>query len=486
MAHTAVDGSHRHPPPLLWETDENFGTVHLSGCNVCGPYIKHLIAAAFDNDLSFQRARKGNRVAVAADIEEQHNHTHDREVGVELAVCQDELRIARESQAVLRAELRAAQNECKSLRSGSAEAVINGPHSSTHGSKHPDYTTHSPSSTNSSLSAGSFATPSAEMEELPLQLPADVSAGISAGGSMADESAPTMSSNTPSESNHEIENRLPELRSWNATAQLLKTTRKEGVSTITAPIVSPTTINSSSLAPASSAPSWQVAGRAIKTPKSIKQMDSLLAEAHKTGNIDHYKKVKELCAEAHAALGTKTNLQKYLLVKWKTPDWVRGPRVIDNLPSHPPTNPLRDDPAEDWVAYYTIFPASLPLGVRLDGGGKPLLSDMRASRTMARLRPDMVVDGPTTAQARLQFKEVAIHLFSNPHTYQRLTSNGAAIATHISYAPFSGSLDEITPINISMHFAACGITVDAAHKELGPWARECLRVWDVKNVAGVR
>jgi hypothetical protein len=209
-------------------------------------------------------------------------------------------------------------------------------------------------------------------------------------------------------------------------------------------------------------------------------MNVLLKEAHEPGNVDHYKKVKELCADAHAAKDRRTEMQKYLLVKWKTPEWVRKPQTSDNVNTLPPTNPLRDDPPEDWVAYYAVFPDSWPLGVRRDVDGRPLLADMRASRTVARLRPEMVIDEPTTRTARLRFKELVINLFSAPRAYhQALIRNDVMIAPQITYQPFAGPLEDITLDGVARHFAMCGITVTAAERELGPWARECQRIWNV-------
>ena len=208
-------------------------------------------------------------------------------------------------------------------------------------------------------------------------------------------------------------------------------------------------------------------------------MNALLEEANKPGNIDHYKKVKELCADAHAAKDRRTEVQKYLLVKWKTPDWVKKPQTPDNGNTRPPINPLRDDPPEDWVAYYAVFPDSWPLGVRQDTDGKPLLSDMKASRTVARLRPEMVIDEPTTRTARLRFKETVINLFSTPRAYhQALTRSNFTIAPQVTYQPFVDSLEDITPDGVARHFAMCGISVAIAERELGPWARECQRMWN--------
>jgi hypothetical protein len=210
----------------------------------------------------------------------------------------------------------------------------------------------------------------------------------------------------------------------------------------------------------------------------------LLKEANIPGNINHYKKVKALCAEAHLAKDQKTDLQRYLLVKWKTPDWVKGPQSSSSHAAStmncPPTNPLYDDPPEAWVAYYTAFPASCPLGVRRDIDGKPRLTDMRASRIIARLRPDMVLDERTTRAARMQFKETAVRqLFSIPGRYHRvLTNNNIAVAPQITYQPFMGLPGDITLHRVALHFAMCGISFAMADSDLEPWAEECVGIWE--------
>lgn len=448
MKRMVAEGS-RPQPPLTWENNENFGIVHTTGCSVCSPYISHLVGAAFANDPSFQRARESGRSETATS-----HHA--------------ELEQARATIARLRAELAGSQEECRSLKLRLKSYTARRDFAS------PDTLESSRSSSPvDSLSSDEscFATPEAGTDDLP---PTDTI--LDPGTSRVSESPlndpmPSAPFTVPSDE------RLPEIQPQQhivATERRYSDVRSNSYAE---------SVAASSTGPASS--SWHTSGRVIKTPKTIKQVDTLLKDANKPGNIDHYKKVKELCAEAHAAADMRTNLQKYLLVKWRTPEWVKGTQGYNSgtLPVTPPLNPLRDDPPEKWVEYYAIFPASIPSGVRMNADGKPRLSDMRASRTMARLRPEMMVDGPTTAQARLQFKETAIHLFSDAQRYRQLTRNGSDIAQQVVYEPFVGSLESITTENVAQHFAACGISVKAAYDEMEPWARECLRAWDAKKAA---
>lgn len=444
MKRMVAEGS-RPQPPLTWENDENFGIVHTTGCSVCSPYINHLVAAAFANDPSFQRARelrsRGTAISHHAELEQ-----------------------ARATITGLRAELAASEEERKSLRRRMKGYAARRDFAS------PDTLESSRSSSPvDSLSSNEscFATPAAETDDLP---PTDIVPGPPTSRLSESPLTPPTSFTVPSDE------RQPDVQPQQQVSTMGRRASDVRSNSYTESVAA------SSTGPAS--PSWHTAGKVIKTPKTIKQVDTLLKDANKPGNIEHYKKVKELCAEAHAAADMRTNLQKYLLVKWRTPEWVKGTQGSSStLPVTPPLNPLRDDPPEKWVEYYAIFPASIPSGVRMDADGKPRLSDMKASRTMARLRPEMMVDGPTTAQARLQFKETAIYLFSDAQRYRQLTRNGKDIAPQAVYEPFVGSLDSITTENVARHFAACGISVKAACEEMEPWARECLRAWDAKKAA---
>ena len=407
-----------------------------------------MVGAAFANDPSFQRARE---LGSSGTVTSHHA----------------ELEQAQATITRLRAELAASEKERLSLGRRMRGYAIRRDFAS------PDTleSSHSSSSVDSQSSNEScFATPAAGPDDLP---PTDTVLGPTnrASESPLSDSMPLAPFTVPSDE------RQPDAQSQQQATAIERRAPDVRANTYTESVAASSTGLASS--------PWHAAGRVIKTPKTIKQVDTLLKDANKPGNIEHYKKVKELCAEAHAAADMRTNLQKYLLVKWRTPEWVKGTQGHsgNTLPVTPPLNPLRDDPPEKWVEYYAIFPASLPSGVRMDADGKPRLSDMRASRTMARLRPEMMVDGPTTAQARLQFKETAIYLFSDAQRYRQLTRNGEDIAPQAAYEPFVGSLDSITTENVAQHFAACGISVKAACDEMEPWARECLRAWDAKKAA---
>lgn len=433
--------------------------------------------AAFDNESSFQTARD--------ELKRQLETLFSNGVveGRRLQLIDDgaELREAREEIILIRARLEVAQAEHEPSKQRMEDVDVGGPSWVSH-PKHSKssfvngvgedwmgneahqrnvQSGRSPSPVGSSLSDTSFVTPSAVTDEL------ETSSARSAGNKRRTCSSPVLTLPTALTI-------LPQTRSLQHDGMASSPATNQGCSEPD----TDQTVQSPGAAP------WQTVGDTpIRTPKYIKQLDKLLKAANTPGHIEHYKKVKALCTEAHFAKDQKTDLQRYLLVKWKTPDWVKGSQSSSNTvrtdPS-PPTNPLSDDPPEAWVAYYTAFPASCPLGVRRDSDGKPRLADMRASRIMARLRPDMMLDEQTTRAARMQFKEIAIrHLFSVPGRYRRvLTNNNTVIAPQVTYQPFMGRPGDITIIKVALHFAKCGISTAVVDSDLEPWAEECVGIWN--------
>ena len=496
MAHIPVGAVSRHQLLLAWENNHRYGIVHRSECNICDPYKEHMADAAFDDDSSFQMARD--------ELKRQYETVFANGVaeGRRIQRSNDEVELheAREGIVLVRAQLEIAQAECDRLKKRVEDAEVGtGDRTSVSvasrsrfvlGSlreketarlqqEHMAPLIRSFSPAESSLSDTSFVTPSAgtEARDEPPTIPTKGNVGrehptYSSAVSMSLIARPDEAS------------RLPQSRPSQLSASVFPSIQNgEGASSET--MTNPDITLADRAAHGPTGVSWQTVGETlIRTPKYIKQMDKLLKEANIPGNINHYKKVKALCAEAHLAKDQKTDLQRYLLVKWKTPDWVKGPQSSSSHAAStmncPPTNPLYDDPPEAWVAYYTAFPASCPLGVRRDIDGKPRLTDMRASRIIARLRPDMVLDERTTRAARMQFKETAVRqLFSIPGRYHRvLTNNNIAVAPQITYQPFMGLPGDITLHRVALHFAMCGISFAMADSDLEPWAKECVGIWE--------
>jgi hypothetical protein len=475
MASSEMVQASRHLQlPSTWENNHRYGIVHHSECNICDRYKTHVADAALDNDTSFQIARD--------ELKRQHETFYSNGIAEgrrqQQLIDEAELHAARQEIAMIRARLEVAQMEYDQPRPREADAAVGRQSWSSVVKLSKSFSAareahrgdvacgqigpvdQLPSPVASSLSETSFATPASGTEKLEeLQ-------GSPATGSLGIEHQTYTSS---------VDTPLPHTPPWERSVsaqpyiQNLNTTE---------------TADTDQTTESPAAEPWQTVGEThIKTPRFIKQMDKLLKEAHIPGNIEHYKKVKLLCTEAHLAKEQKTDLQRYLLVKWKTPDWVKGSQSsssnsVRTAPG-PPTNPLYDDPPEVWVAYYAAFPASCPLGVRRDTDGIPFLSDMRASRIMARLRPDMVLDEQTTRAARMAFKEIAIrHLFSVPGRYHRvLTNKKIVIAPKVTYQHFMGQPGDITLERVAIHFAICGISFAVADSDLEPWAAECVARW---------
>ncbi|RDB29392.1 hypothetical protein Hypma_014837 [Hypsizygus marmoreus] len=211
---------------------------------------------------------------------------------------------------------------------------------------------------------------------------------------------------------------------------------------------------------------------------SIPKMRSLIIAAHQPGNEEILARVKSLCTEAHATpQGQKTDIQKYLLIHWRnlTPGSELSMASSLPLPSNvkgslsPRVNPRMDDPVEVWYEYLCTHRTSWPRGVRRDAHNKPHLADLKASRTVARLRPD--VDSAGSSTARMEFMGRVAELFSVVGGYkEHLRKNKIKIAPKVTFRVYHGAAP-ITLDDVARHFARCGVTLAAATEELEPRAR---------------
>lgn len=222
-----------------------------------------------------------------------------------------------------------------------------------------------------------------------------------------------------------------------------------------------------------------------RNPKTVRQLQTLMVAAHEPGNEAALSRVKALCSEAHATpREQKTELQKVLLSSWRNPTHGGGapPSVpIPPAPLRTPArvgshwsplikmNPRADDPAEVWYEYLCTHQASWPRGVRRDTHNKPVLTDLKASRTVARLRPE--ADSSENTAPRVEFIACVTKLFSTSGAYQEhVRVKNFRIAPNVSLRPYRGPAT-ITVEDVVRHFADCGVTVDAAAQELEPWAQ---------------
>ncbi|KAF8623658.1 hypothetical protein AX17_007357 [Amanita inopinata Kibby_2008] len=213
----------------------------------------------------------------------------------------------------------------------------------------------------------------------------------------------------------------------------------------------------------------------IKMPKTIARLQSLMAAAHEPGNVRALTKVKALCAEAHATpRELKTSIQQYLLVHWRNPD-AESATFVDGSPLNKAVfrfkaNPRRDDPVEVWYDYLSKHPTSWPRGVRRDAANRPYLPDLKASRAVARLKPDDITSGGVTASLRFEFMAMVIDIFDQPGLYETiLERNRIFISAAVNYRPYYAALP-VSIEKIVQHFANCGVTIIQARQELEPWA----------------
>ncbi|KZP27411.1 hypothetical protein FIBSPDRAFT_853603 [Athelia psychrophila] len=207
-------------------------------------------------------------------------------------------------------------------------------------------------------------------------------------------------------------------------------------------------------------------------------MDSLMKAANQPENHDQVTFIKALVGEAMLATD-KSHLQRYLVKNWKTPVWKGGRGAA---PTVSIAQPQRHDPPETWLAWYEVHPQQFLVGIRRDTQNKLFLSDIRASRLIARLRPITVKGDQASRECQIQFDQLSIELFSTPHRYEQvLTTLGSAIAKEAAHVAYGGPPTDVTLESVGRHFAACGISLETAEQVLGPWMRERLRVSQLRE-----
>ncbi|KAL4075037.1 hypothetical protein V8B97DRAFT_1868164 [Scleroderma yunnanense] len=444
-------------PTLLspWEYLEDYGIVHPSGCDTCTCYMKHVADASYSShqpafQIAFQDRKRAREEVYNKGISEgvRRQKEEERELVDEIERYRVERNQAREELFSLRAQLESTRAECDRLQdklkqSHCAPIPDASPVDASPSSVVIPVKPSPPAETISSILvppepprpadqqlidtphiAPSMATPASPQAQLPDCVAArSFAAVLSAGQSSTDDDSPF------SDEQNVTQN-------W----QFISAT-----------------------------------SRAPKAPKSIKQIQSLIRAAHQPGNYQALTKVKALCSEAHRTpREQKTEVQRYLLSTWRTPDW-EHPTSMPKLPA-PMNNPRLEDPVEVWVAYYTANPSSCPKGVRRDVDGRPNINDMRASRRVARLRPQVHPNDPDSREARQKFMAVVTELFSDLGGYENILRRGAfSVSPHVDFAPYVGAAEGISKESVARHFAACGVTIPVADNELGPWAQQYIR-----------
>lgn len=450
----------RGVPTLLspWEFLEDYGIVHPSGCDVCTAYMKHVADASYSPhqpafQIAFQDRKRAREDVYNKGISDgiRRQKDEERELRDSIEHYRFERNQAREELSSLRAQLESTRADCERL-----QEKLNQPQSvplpeppslETPLTKSPPTSVTPPdqsqlpdvaSSTNTPPNQSSvtdfplhisppMATPASPQAHLPDCVAARSFAVVLSAGQPDDDSVPQ----SLIEEQHHVS------QPWQ--------------------MVVPQTQKST------------------KPTKSIKQIQSLIKAAHQPGNYQALTKVKALCSEAHRTpREQKTEVQRYLLSTWRTPDW-EHPTSISKLPV-PLNNPRLEDPVDCWVAYYAANPSSCPKGIRRDADGRPFTTDMRASRTVARLRPVVLPNDPESREARQKFMAVVTELFSESGRYENILRREAfSVSPQVGYVPYMGSADVITNESIARHFAVCGVTIPMADNELGPWAREYIR-----------
>ncbi|KAH0833176.1 hypothetical protein J3R83DRAFT_12205 [Lanmaoa asiatica] len=462
----------RGVPTLLspWEFLEDYGIVHPSGCDVCTAYMKHVADASYSPhqpafQIAFQDRKRAREDVYNKGISEgiRRQKEEERELRDSIERNRLERNQAREELFTLRAQLESSRADCGRLQEKLKLASI----PTIPVAEPPAVETRSVMTVSSSPAAA--APP--ELPQLPEQVsPTNTSPVQSSAAELVSSLFPHHVS-PPMATPASPQAQLPDCVAARSFAAVLSAGQPS---------------NDDDSAPQSfiedqhpGSQGWQMAvlqaHKPIKPAKSIKQIQSLIKAAHQSGNYQALTKVKALCSEAHRTpREQKTEVQRYLLSTWRTPDW-EHPVSLPKLPV-PLNNPRLEDPVECWVAYYAANPSSCPKGIRRDADGRPFTTDMRASRTVARLRPVVLPNDPESRDARQKFMAVVTELFSEPGGYENILRRGAfSVSPQVGYVPYVGSTDTLTKESVARHFAVCGVTIPMADGELGPWAREYIR-----------
>jgi hypothetical protein len=476
MAHDTSPGL----PPILaaWDDHPVYGIIHPSGCkDVCDRYMAHVAEASYSTSQpSFQTAlsdrnhkrdvvyfegvtegRRRQRAETEHVMDDLERCRAERKEAFEaLGRYRIERNEAREEVEFLRSKLAACQTECERLtqrvadltwdQSRQREDMKATPHERLEQSTRTASATLADQHT-ASVDITLQEVPRSPVPQVPTSYAAVASARLPAMGRVVG-----MSSGSP-----------PSLQCM-ATAATGIVTPPQSTSPNSHPGPSPPPNGASLGIPSYVSQPQSAANSAGRNglPKTVRQLQALMTAAHQPTNVGALRKVKALCSEAHATpKEQKTDLQKHLLANWRNPTTVPSQK----------TNPRLDDPIEVWAAYLSENQASWPRGVRRDHQGNPNISDLRASRLIARTRPE--IDSAGTSTARHNFTTSVVQMFSRHGMYQAcLDMTGVKVARELSFVRFAGPLTEITYEDLARHFAACGVTVEMAINEMEPWARE--------------
>jgi hypothetical protein len=124
-----------------------------------------------------------------------------------------------------------------------------------------------------------------------------------------------------------------------------------------------------------------------------------------------------------------------------------------------------------------MYPSCCPRGVRRDALNRPHLPDLRASRIVARLRPELSHGNNLHLAVRADFMTRVVSLFSVPGAYaEKIKTDGLVVASVATYKAYRASVGggNVREGDVLRHFAECGVTVLVAESELEPWATHYL------------
>jgi hypothetical protein len=465
--------------PTPWEYHPTYGVVHLAGCSVCDAYTTHLVEA--ERQSSFQLAlkdrdhkhdlyffdgvsegRRRQRDDNEYLYEERERYRNERNEALEeMSRYKTECHSIRVELRLLTNQLNSTQDECATLRrsleiTNKNQKVDQAHRSSTMDGMEMD------------------AMPSCPQDSSPRYNPTPTPTLISPTDPNLDEPSPGRPQSSSASRGHSTYAAAASSQ-HSVTPTAMTTSKQPKFSLLDHRVANLPARPNATLSHIDSrltTTEFASGHQAARNPRTIGQLQSLMIAAHKPGNDGALAKIKALCAEAHSTPREhKTELQKYLLSNWRNPNlFTESARTAPLVPAK--MNPRMDDPVETWFAYLSTHQGSWPRGVRRDSRNRPFVSDLKASRTVARLRPD--VDTAATVASRSEFLTCVTELFSTPGVYKKyIEQNSLTIAPAASYRPYPG-FAPITLEAVIRHFADCGVTVEAAAEEFEPWSRSYL------------
>ncbi|KAF9453478.1 hypothetical protein P691DRAFT_800741 [Macrolepiota fuliginosa MF-IS2] len=463
-----------------WSYSPVFGIVHsLSGCSTCNSYVDHMVLAGNRNDVSLARALEARKESQDVFFMDGFGEgmRHQRDNDLQLDQEFDRLRSKLDTTTnafqqkvaeneLLRKELDRVKQQLTRL--GGVPGLL----LTSQNSPMANLPTRSPPSSSGSLGLGSRGSSVGSSADFQHHVSQDTNpTSPRPSSTKTDLREEDMSFVSAAPNNKQPSQADDPARSPCSTyAYVASNPHTVGSPSSHGPSNLPLRPRLFAPLPTSSAHQPTVAPRSqadkprARHPRTMKELKDLmdLAREQTSDGAAALSIVKSVCSRAHGTpRDSKTFMQKWILMNWKNPYTATTASSIQAADVKP--NPRIDDPVEVWYEYLCAHPHSWPKGVRKDGIGRPIMSDLVANRAVARMRPTEL------AALRNDYIAHVTDMFAIPGKYkQLLEENKFVIASKISYEPFTGPVSSET---VARHFAESGFMPADATNNFEPWAK---------------